>query len=379
LRNLTQFESRWTAVFFWFLLGLLFAGVSQYRYAFHYGTDWSRLLHVDPDTPIGQTIVTDFGDDSISTSNAHDGMSSYLIARDPFGRAGLLQSWRTSEPDGGAGYRYRRILYSFLAGGGGSFSPRATLWGLIVLASIGFGMATAALFWIIRYCQLPIWVILGVFTNPGLIVSVSILSADSLAFGLSGIGICLYLASRHRQAALCFAGALLCKDQYWLIPVGIALYEFSRGSGRRGVLMFVLPVLPLVVWCGWLYLGLGLSDSFSPHGNFTLPLKGILSFMPLLLEPEALDRGTPAAMICTLLLGFLLVSRRISGPYRFLLAPWLLLACVLSTWVWRPTSDAARTLAPIWTLVFVGVAIVSSRRPKLPESHQGRHITGCFT
>ncbi len=322
-------------------------------------------MHVDPDSTIGQAIVLDFGEQRLSLSNGHDGMSSYLIARDPFGRAGMLKSWRTAEPDGGAGYRYRRILYSLLAGGGGSFSPRATLWGLIILAAIGFGMTTAGLFWVIRHCQLPTWAILGVFTNPGLIVSITILTADSLAFGLSVCGVGSYLASRLRQAALCFAGAILCKDQYWLVPVGLALYELCRGSGRSAVRLCTMPVIPLLLWCFWVYYGMGLSDAFSPRGNLTVPFEGLLSFLPLLLEPEALDRGTPAAMICALAIGFLLISRRIVGPYRFLLAPWLLLACVLSTWVWRPTSDVARTLAPIWTFVFVGIAIVGQRRSRL--------------
>ena len=116
----------------------------------------------------------------------HDGQFSYLIAVDPLGRGPAPDLF-----DHGA-YRYRRILLPALGGGFGLFDGEAALAGLIVWSAVGMGLATAAIADLGASFGTRPWVVAGVLANPGVWLSVQLLTPDVLALGLALTGVALW-------------------------------------------------------------------------------------------------------------------------------------------------------------------------------------------
>lgn len=349
-------EKRFALTFFGvFLLGFAATLFIQYGYSHKFGTDWSRLLHVDAASDLGRIVVDDFGA-PLSTGTGHDGMWSYLIARDPWCSTPLCKSLHTTSFADSYGFRYRRLFYSVLAGGFGAFSPAAALWGLILLAAAGVGMTVAAHAVIAEKLRLPLATTALIPALPGLIEAACILTSDCLALGLSALGICAYLSSRFRMALVLFSMATLTKEVYWLAAAGCALHELCKWNVRRTVLIAIVPAAPLGLWIAWMMVQ-GFPLAASTYGDLGWPLRGIWILFTREGNLQHRDILEPVLTLTMLPISVVLALLSRNKFVLCLLLPWIVLGLTLTAWIWRPTGDAARGLLPVWILALWGLLL----------------------
>ena len=217
------------AMLAWMLLGLVIGSFAQ---AVHLRSlDWevAATLRVGVESGAKQVIVEELGPIPVTRGLGHDGQYFYLIARDPL----AVNGYADLADDGG--YRFRRPLYGWLAGGFGLLSPRAALVGLVVWSIIGFAGATAALADVASLLGARSWAVVGVLGNLGLWLSVQLVTADALAMALAMLAVSLALRRRTGWAVAALAAAALTKDTYLLFAFGLGGWMFFQGAtSRRG-------------------------------------------------------------------------------------------------------------------------------------------------
>jgi hypothetical protein len=132
--------SRLGTALFWGVIG---AALALASYVVQGAPNAASLLRVGSTNPLRQQIERELGPITSPDAIGHDGQLYYLIARDPFASGGTvaaLASFDVNPPR----YRYRRILFPLVAGGLGRFSPRTTLFGMIILAIVGMSLTALA-------------------------------------------------------------------------------------------------------------------------------------------------------------------------------------------------------------------------------------------
>lgn len=343
----------------WFLLGNLIALGALALQLTDPGSDLSDVLRVGIDSPAGPFIESELGPVRMTNGQGHDGQYSYLIARDPLDLDGLARL----ADDGG--YRFRRALYGWLAGGFGLLPPREALIGLAFWSILGVGLASAALADIASSLGTATWVVGGVIANIGLWLSVQLATADALAMGLALLGVSLMLRRRETAAAWVMAAAVLTKDSYLLFPLALGGWMVAALGFRRAI-AFVLPSLgALISWALWLQLRTG--DGFSLKGNLGVPLRGLMQALPWSSGPDLVLGAIALLGLALSVTGVFLTRDRMLG---WLAIPWILTAILSSSLVWQEGNNAARALAANWTLGFLmlGYRLTSGREAAQSEA-----------
>jgi hypothetical protein len=203
-----------------------------------------------------------------TVANAYDGQFYWGIAIDPLARGYIHQRFDN------ASYRYGHPLLGWLgwlvSADGARRVPAALL--AVCLASMFAAGAAAA-----RLGQLlgrSGWQGLFVALNPGLIFAATHDLTEPLSAALMFGGLIAYLRGRRGLAAVCFALLILSKEQFALVPAGLALWDLLR-SRRRFVDAAILAssILPAAAW--WIYARLQLGNWFL-SGSWVLgtPLAG---------------------------------------------------------------------------------------------------------
>jgi hypothetical protein len=272
----------------------------------------------------------------------HDGQINYLIARDPLCRRGTDAYLR--EFDNPA-YRYRRILYPLLAGGGGVFSGPATLAGMIAWIAVGAGLAAAAGAYLAKRWGLPGLTPFLLLLNPGIYLSAQTLTADALALGFALAGVALWEGRREGAAGIVLAAATLVKEACLLVPICLALTPlFDRRLAATSRLLAVSG-LP---WLGWSFWVSGRVLGGAGANNFDWPGAGILTAVRLWpgMGPAEVVQGWLALLLVA---GSVALAWRSPNPFlrRSCLA-WAGLAMLLSSDVWGYPGNLLRSLAPLW-------------------------------
>jgi hypothetical protein len=312
--------------------------VFQWIQAQAFDGDWTGLLGVGNVSQLSPMIVAELGSVVLWDDVGHDGQISYAIARDVSAqKVPLLLDH--------AGYRYRRILYPWLAGLGGLLPPWATLAGLIAWSAIGLGLAAAGGVLLGQALGLRSGSWLLVILTPGLWLSAQLLTSDVLGFGLAFLGLGLWL-TKHRFLSLALLGlAPLGKDQFVLVGIVLALWEFSRGDRRSSARIALASTLPLIAWS--LVLELWIGGGFSPRSNFDWPLVGIANsastVWPLVAAKDLVFTAFALAGVAIALIGGALTKARL---LRWSAWAWALVGIVASSWVWDLGNNAVRALAP---------------------------------
>jgi hypothetical protein len=292
------------------------------------------LLQVGETSALRPIVEAQLGDLPLAPGPGHDGQIYYAIGLDLDGDevAPLL--------DHGA-YRYRRILFPLLASGFGFFDGPLLLWGMIVVVIASTAVASAALAATGRRLGLSEWVALAVILNPGVWLSVRLLTADVLAMALMALGLFLF-TRRPNAAAGAFAFSALAKDVFVVTPIGLAMT-----IRRRWRLLALAPLGALIAWSLWLSLTLG--DGFTSRQNLTWPLKGIRDAWANWASLGGEEWLYLAFALASVVAG--LVSGLRAGWLRWPLLAWSALALVSSNWVWDFGNNAARAFAPLLLLV----------------------------
>jgi hypothetical protein len=343
----------WTV---WFLAGAVAGFWLQWIQASAIG-GWSGLIATSADSPMRPSIERELGTVALLPSG-HDGQFSFLMAVDPFDRQNVDALF-----DDGP-YRFRRILYPLLAGAAGRLSGRATLVGLILLAAVGMGLATASSAALAGRLGISRWAVAAVLANPGVWLGVQLLTSDALALGLALTGLLLWWDRRLVWATLLFAFAALTKDQYLLIGLSVAGWTWFRGRRRESLTLAIGSALPLALWVAWVSWRMG--NGATVRGN--LALFGLLDAFHSWRAAGPSDQILIGLTLLAVLLG-IIVPLAADSLLRWLTWPWVILALVSSSWVWAVGNNAARVFAPVWIFVAMSFGVwLESRRTGRPLS-----------
>ncbi len=344
----------------WLLLGVVVALFLQWTQATALG-GWSGLLAVGGDATVRPMIQAELPDLVTVEGWGHDGQIGYAIALD-------LDGSEVSALLVDAGYRYRRILLPFAASLGGLLDGPALLGGFMLVTALGMGAAAAALESIRRRFGWSPWIHLGVVANPGLWMSVRLLTADVLAFGLAAVAVASYVAGRRQRVVVLLILAVLAKDQYLLVALSLAGHAWFARRDRSGVAFMAIPGLVLAVWAACLQFAFG--DGFTARGNLTWPGGWIPSSVEAWITVSAGDQVLVAVGVASLAWATVAFFTSRSRLFRWLVGPWILLAAVSSEWVWALGNNVVRVFAPLLTL-----GVVASIAPLRQISVAGRRAT----
>ncbi len=332
----------------WFVIGVVAAIFLQWIQIRAIGGGLDGLLSVGQTSPMRPYIETDLGSVITVPDRGHDGQTAYLIARDP------LAAGPAAAAMDHAGFRYRRILYPGLAGLGGLLGAGATLVGLAAVAALAFGLAAAATADLAIGQRANDRLALAAVINPGLWLSVQLLTVDALAIGLTLTGLALWRREKLTPAAIILALATLAKDQMLLVALSLAAWELTRSRRTRAAIIGGPAVVTLLGWS--LVTSLLVDDGFAVRGNLTAPFAGIAA--------AARNWDAVAASDLILAVGTLaLIGLAAAGAWRrrreveaFLLVPWIALALISSNWVWDLGNNVARVYAIVLPLAALALA-----------------------
>jgi hypothetical protein len=338
----------------WFLVGVVVAVFLQWLQVRAVGGDWTALVNTGETSTLRPFIEAELGPVTTVKAAGHDGQFSYLIALDPLSRG------QTSDLFGDGAYRYRRILLPALGGGFGLLGGKAALVGLIVWSVVGMGLATAAIADLGAGLGTRPWVVAGVLANPGLWLSVQILTSDALAFGLALSGVALWRRGHRSWAVAALALAALAKDQYLLVAISLAGWEWFRNHRRDAVILVAGAAAPLAIWSIWLTGIMG--QGFTPRSNLSIPLVGIFEAVP-----GWAQTGTANLTFSLIAIGSLLAATAIlilirSAFVQWLIWPWVVLALISSEWVWHLGNNSLRVFAPLMVFAVLAVAVPHPRQ-----------------
>ena len=293
------------------------------------------LLQVGEISDVRPVIESQLGEIPLAPGPGHDGQIYYAIGLDLSGdQVGPLLDH--------AGYRYRRIFYPLMASGFGLLEGTSLLVGMIIVTIVSTAVASGATAALAYRVGISEWAALAVLLNPGVWLSVRLLTSDTLALALMMLGL-LTLGARLALPATSFALSVLAKDVFVVTPIGLAV-----GRDRKRWVMAGISMLALLAWMTWLTVTLG--DGFTGRGNLALPLVGIVdgsANWPNLDLEELVYLGFGLA---TVLAGIIIgIGKR--SWLRWPILGWTGLALISSNWVWDFGNNAARAFAPLAVLL----------------------------
>lgn len=293
------------------------------------------LLQVGESSSLRPMIEAELGEIPLAPGPGHDGQIYYAIGLDLSGNEvpQLL--------DHGA-YRYRRIFYPLLSSAAGLLGGYALLYGMIVTVVIATASATGLLASVAVARGRSEWVALAVILNPGLWLSMRLLTADVVALALM-IAALAAVGTRRAVGNGLFALSTLSKDVFLTSPAGLVL-----DRGRKWIATLLVPLIVLIVWMTWLTFWMG--EGFTGRGNLALPFQGLLQAAP---NWASLDAEEWFYLFFALVSvgGGLVMSVIRRGWLRWSLLGWSALGLVASNWVWDFGNNAARAFAPITVLI----------------------------
>jgi hypothetical protein len=321
---------------------------------------FAGLLQVGEESAVRTAIETQLGDIPLAPHSGHDGQISYAIGLD------LLGEEVPELLDHGA-YRYRRILYPAVSSLFGLLEGEALLTGMIMVTVISAGAASGLTASIGVRQGWSDWVALVVVLNPGIWLSVRLLTSDTMALALMLIGLHLFLSGRPAAAAA-FSLSTLAKDAYLVTPGGLAI---SRD--RRRWLLLIVPVAVLAVWVVWLTVTMG--EGFTGRGNLDLPFVGFVDAFPIWRGLDPAELLYLVFALASVALGLVYASL-VKSWLRWSILGWSVLGVVSSDWVWDLGNNAARVFAPIVVLVALAEAARRGTSDPMQLGREDLRLTG---
>jgi hypothetical protein len=303
------------------------------------------MIRVGASNPLYPRAVAELGPLPDHDPMGHDGQAYYFIARDPWGRHDTPQIIAAIDGNGPR-YRYQRILFPALAGGFGRFSAHTTVWMMILLLVVGMGLASAGIADLASHTQAGLGLVLLALANTGAIVSVMIVTADALAMGLAIIGLALLLRRRRAWALGAFVLAALTKETHLLVPWSMAAWRWTQGERREAWLLAMVPTVPVLAWAAWL--AQTMPPGETPGEILGWPLAGIVAAVPYWMQETQRIEWVLLCATAIGLVGAMAAMWRSTGMIRWLVLPWVLLACLSGLRVWGKPNNAARALAMLW-------------------------------
>jgi len=282
-------------------------------------------------------IRAELGEVSLAENAGHDGQLFYAIGLD-------LNGDEIGESFDHGLYRYRRILYSFVSSAGGLFDGYRLLYGMLVVAGLSFMVAAGTTAAIAARHGRSDYLALAVVLNPGLWLSLRLLTSDVMALALTVVA--LYAIDLGwRYASVLFAASGLAKDVYIVTPAALMVRKETRNWS-----LVVVPALALIAWTT--YLTTTINGGFTETGNITFPFLGIVTAGSTWAASTAGDIFYLAFALASVVAGLVYTIRRESW-LRWPILAWSALGVMSSSWVWDFGNNAARAFAPIVVLIAI--------------------------
>jgi hypothetical protein len=296
----------------------------------------------------------------------YDGQFYWGIAVDPIATGDVHQAFDE------ASYRYGHPLLGWvgwiLSAGHARAVPAALL--LVGLASLFAGAFLASALG--RAGGSSGWEGLFVALNPGLVYSGVHFLTEPLSAALLLGGLLAYRRGKLWLTAVCFGLLVLSKEQFALVPVGIAAWEVLRTRTRlRDAVPFGACLVPAVLW--WTYARVQLGDWFTSGGSaFTTPFVGwkhSLLDAGISSYSTNSDRATfseadlvvLAALVMLIAVG-VLMALRLRGPVDAIYLLLTLVVVCLAPNAVTLLRDALRNTSVLLTLVPFVIAGAAIRR-----------------
>lgn len=338
------------ALWKWSLIGALVAGVLIATQANAVG-GMTGLLQVGEVSRLAPLIEEEVGDLPLAPGKGHDTQIYYAIGID-------LRGEQMPELFDHGPYRYRRILYPAAASLFGLLDGRALLVSMIIITLLSAAAASGLIATMAVRAGGSEWLALAVVLNPGVWLSVRLLTADIVAMALMLLGLNLFAVGR-RGAPFVFALTGLTKEVFLLTPGALAI-----SKDRRRWSLIVVPAFTLVAWMTWLTFTMG--NAFTGRGNVGLPFVGMVEAFDVWVTSDLADIFYVVFGLLSVLAGLVFsVFRR--TWLRWTVLAWSLLGIISSSWVWDIGNNAARVFAPI--VVLIALAVAGS-----PEARSGSEM-----
>ena len=213
---------------------------------------------------------------------------------------------------------------------------------MIVVTVVSTAVASGATAVVATKVGLKDWIALAVLLNPGVWLSIRLVTSDMLALALMMLGL-LALGGRIGVPAGAFALSTLAKDVYLVTPIGLGI---SRD--RRRWWIAAASAAALLAWMTWLTITMG--DGFTGRGNLALPFMGIVegsANWPHLDTEELVYLGFGLVSVAAGIAFGVFRSTWLRWP----ILGWTALAVISSNWVWDFGNNAARAFAPLAVLI----------------------------
>lgn len=296
------------------------------------------MLQVGETSNLRPLIEAQLGEIPLADGPGHDGQIYYAIALDLTGdEVGPLLDH--------AAYRYRRILSPTLSSVFGVLDGESLLWMQLLLGILSMGLASGMVAAMSDRSGKSDLLALTVVLNPGVWLSVQLLTPDAFALALMISGFFAWTLAHENQSSAWFTLSTLAKDVDLASPLPL-------GLSRRSWKVAVIPPLVLGTWMMILQLRFG--EGFSSRGNLDWPFAGMI---------EASGNWTTLDTPDLIYLVFALASvavgvySSIRGSWlRWPIAVWTALALISSNWVWDFGNNAARAFSPLVVLIALAAA-----------------------
>ncbi|MCO5199034.1 MAG: hypothetical protein M9941_14915 [Anaerolineae bacterium] len=197
----------------------------------------------------------------------YDGQFVYYIAQD---------GWDSAEKLDIPAYRLQRILYPVVARVVSLNNPDVLPWAMLAVNFVAITATTGALAVWLRRNNCSPWYALGYGLYLGTFMAYSRDVTEPLAFGLTAIGIILWLDDKLWPALVLFALGALAKEQALLLPIGLGIAALLARNWRQ-VALLPLSAVPLLIWDVVLWLRFDTIPVGSGSSVQLIPLQGIVS------------------------------------------------------------------------------------------------------
>lgn len=270
----------------------------------------------------------------------YDGTYFYAVALDPLALAHahtLLDS---------SAYRYGHPGMGWLAWALSFNNPALIPLALALLGLAGAVVAGVAISLLARDLGWSPWAGLAAALSPGIILAVSVDTAEAVGVALAAVAVLLWLRGRIRWAAVFLIGAVFMKETFLLVPVALALWtgidarrgRRADGLAKRAVCLAAAPVL-FALWYVYLRLHFGVWPN-SETADFSAPITGWVdtfnaASVMISADASAAQIGAVMVPMLALLAGAMVLgitrARLLRSPLDVL---FLLFACVVASLNW---------------------------------------------
>lgn len=299
------------------------------------------LLQVSEMSDLRPLIESQLGEVPLASGLGHDGQIFYAMGLDLNGdEVGAL----LDHPS----YRYRRILYPLFASVFGLLDGWALLYGMIALGVLSMAVSAGIVAAMAAQAGKTQYLSLAVVLNPGVWVSVRLLTSDALSLMLMLAALYAFTRRRATESASAFALSGLAKDVSLATPVPLGLRV-------RDWKMMMIPAGVVTAWTAVLHLRFG--GGFASRGNLDWPFLGVVEATATWSASDVSEWVYLVFALVVVTAGLVFSLR--SGWLRWPIVAWTALAIISSSWVWDYGNNAARAFAPILVLIALNGVYVS--------------------